>query len=264
MNTLGQELRAEREKRGLTVKDVSDRTKIGSRFLTALEEGRWEEMPQKFFLRSVIKAHAQAVGADPAPFLARFEEQERLRSAASDEDGEAPKRKKRERPPVRRKRRILVPVVATLFIVAAAAAVAWLFLKPGSATAPRIPSASPPLPLLSSPAVVEPEAKEAEPVETGLRLELRFAADAWMHVTADGVVVLDGIKPPGTTASLRAEREFVLQTGNAGGFDFTLNGRPGRPLGGSGVVLTDIRITTENYETFLRDGNAPAAGPGGR
>ncbi len=78
MATLGQELRTEREKHSLSLKDISDRTKVGLRYLVALEEDRWEEMP-KFFIRSIIKAHAQAMGVDPEPFLARYEEQEKAR-----------------------------------------------------------------------------------------------------------------------------------------------------------------------------------------
>ncbi|HPH44924.1 MAG TPA: DUF4115 domain-containing protein, partial [Candidatus Aminicenantes bacterium] len=152
--------------------------------------------------------------------------------------------------------------LAALLVLGAAAAGYLLFLKPGEKSAPPVSSTEIPAPQTEA-ALPEPAAaKEPEPVpaETGLRLELRFNADSWMHISADGVVVMDGIKPAGSTASLRAEREFILQTGNAGGFDFTLNGRPGRPLGGSGVVLTDIRITRDNSATFLREENPPAGG----
>ncbi|MDD8011059.1 MAG: DUF4115 domain-containing protein [Acidobacteriota bacterium] len=261
MATLGQELRTEREKHSLSLKDISDRTKVGLRYLVALEEDRWEEMPQKFFIRSIIKAHAQAMGVDPEPFLARYEEQEKARLESPGNEGESPKRKKRGAE-AGGTRRILVPALAVLLVLGAAAAGYLLFLKPGEKSAPPVSSTEIPAPQTEA-ALPEPAAaKEPEPVpaETGLRLELRFNADSWMHISADGVVVLDGIKPAGSTASLRAEREFILQTGNAGGFDFTLNGRQGRPLGGSGVVLTDIRITRENSTTFLREENPPAGG----
>ena len=50
---------------------------------------------------------------------------------------------------------------------------------------------------------------------------------------------------------MNAERLIVLSTGNAGGLDFTLNGKPARPLGKSGVVMTDIRLTPDNFKSFL-------------
>ena len=87
---------------------------------------------------------------------------------------------------------------------------------------------------MTQPEEAKPQEAKPAPVETGLRLELRFTANSWMHVTADGIVVMNDIQAGGTAVELRAEREFVLQTGNAGGFDYNLNGQPGRPLGGSG------------------------------
>ena len=53
-------------------------------------------------------------------------------------------------------------------------------------------------------------------------------------------------------------KELLIHTGNAGGFTFRLNGRPAKPLGRSGQVLTDIKITPENLKDFLED---PAVRP---
>jgi len=260
MATLGQDLRAERERRSVSVKDVSDRTKIAARIISALEDDRWDEMPQNFFLKGMIKSYAQVIGADPAPFLAKLEEQMRIRSESPDQEHGFHGRKNREpaddagaersRPAARRK--FVRAALVLLFLLLAATGGYWLFLRPEKSASSAIPSETAPIPL-SRPAAVVPEEPKPAPVESGLRLEFRFNADSWMHIAADDVVVLEGIKPAGSTASLRAEREFIIQTGNAGGFDFTLNGRPGRPLGGSGVVLTDIRINSGNAGSFLRD-----------
>ena len=266
MATLGQELREERERRTLSVKDVSDRTKIGSRILTSLENDRWEEMPQKFFLKGVIKAYAQAIGADPAIFLAKYEALQKACSEALEKDGNFLGRKKHEASEKNRKRSVIFLAASFFLILIAVAAGYWFFLKPERGPAPQVPSEAAPasLPAVSAPAVNAPEEQKSETAETGLRLEFRFNADCWMHIAADGLVILEGIKPAGSTASLRAEREFIIQTGNAGGFDFTLNGRPGRPLGGPGVVLTDIRVTSDNAGTFLREEKPPAADAAGR
>src|SRR4030042_3706208 len=117
MATLGQELRAERERRTLSVKDVSDQTRISARFISALENDRWDEMPQNFFLKGVIKAHAQAIGADPAPFLAKYKEQQRIRSESSDELGDSPRQKKHEAPGKKRKRPVVLPIALVLFLI---------------------------------------------------------------------------------------------------------------------------------------------------
>lgn len=269
MATLGQELKEERERKALSLKDISDRTKIGTRILIALENDRWSEMPQKFFLKGVIKTYAEAIGADPAVYLAKYEEQLAARSEAADKDRVARGWKKPEpqnnigldpeKAPGRR--RWLRAFLVTAILLAAAAAVIFLIIKPGRkhAVSDRPAKVAAPIAAVAAPA--ETSTKEAEPkaVETGLRLEFRFQADCWMHVTADRVVVMDGIQTAGSRAERRAEKEFIIQTGNAGGFDFTLNGKPGRTLGGAGVVLTDIRINADNAATFLREEKPPTS-----
>ena len=87
-----------------------------------------------------------------------------------------------------------------------------------------------------------------------LRLEFEFLAATWMHVTADGALVLEGIRKAGTREKCEARMEIVLQTGNAGGFRLRINGRPVRPLGQSGKVLTDVRIRHDNLGQFLESG----------
>ncbi|OGD19871.1 MAG: hypothetical protein A2W03_08280 [Candidatus Aminicenantes bacterium RBG_16_63_16] len=78
-----------------------------------------------------------------------------------------------------------------------------------------------------------------------------FSDDTWLRVLADGQQVYEGTKREGETLEVKAERELILHTGNAGGMAFTLNGRRARPLGPRGAVMTDIRMTPDNYRTFL-------------
>ena len=87
-----------------------------------------------------------------------------------------------------------------------------------------------------------------------LKLEFEFQAATWMHVTADGILVLEGIRKAGTRETFEARTEVILQTGNAGGFRLRINGRPVRPLGPSGKVLTDVRIRHDNLDQFLVSG----------
>jgi len=54
MPTLGQELRKKREKHGSSLKDISVRTKIGTRLLQALEDDRLDLLPELFFVKGVL------------------------------------------------------------------------------------------------------------------------------------------------------------------------------------------------------------------
>jgi cytoskeletal protein RodZ len=71
--TLGQFLRRARVRRGLTLQQISDETKIPCRRLEALEQGNLAALPGGFYGRSEVRAYAEMVHADPNDALARLE-----------------------------------------------------------------------------------------------------------------------------------------------------------------------------------------------
>jgi cytoskeletal protein RodZ len=61
---IGSYLRRQREKRGMTVAELSRATKIKEASLVALEESRFESLPARVFVVGYVGAYARAVGAD--------------------------------------------------------------------------------------------------------------------------------------------------------------------------------------------------------
>jgi cytoskeleton protein RodZ len=120
------------------------------------------------------------------------------------------------------------------------------------------PQAAPSGAVTAPPAQGEPgPAAPAAEVGEGLTIEITFQAETWIQVRTDGAIKIDGLFPPGATARARADSRLLIHTGNDGGFTFLLNGRPAKPLGRRGVVLTDIKITVENFKDFLE---SPSSG----
>jgi transcriptional regulator with XRE-family HTH domain len=109
----------------------------------------------------------------------------------------------------------------------------------------------------AAPASVPVAPPVVEEIWKGVTIEITFQADTWINVRTDGELKVDGIFPAGATARAQADELLLIHTGNAGGFTFTLNGRPAKPLGRSGQVLTDIKITPDNYREFLE---SPSSG----
>src|SRR5215469_7240526 len=70
--TLGEELKSRREERGKTLFAISESTRIGTRFLKAIEENRFSVLPGGIFTRSFIRAYAREVGMDEVEAIARF------------------------------------------------------------------------------------------------------------------------------------------------------------------------------------------------
>jgi flagellar biosynthesis protein FlhG len=58
-------LRKVREIRGLELSDISQRTKISERYLRALEEEQFAEMPAAVYVRGYVTEYARALRLDP-------------------------------------------------------------------------------------------------------------------------------------------------------------------------------------------------------
>jgi transcriptional regulator with XRE-family HTH domain len=75
MPTLGEELKRLREERGITLSDIAESTRIGTRFLKAIEEGNFSTLPGGIFTRSFIRAYAKKVGMDEDEAVTLYHEQ---------------------------------------------------------------------------------------------------------------------------------------------------------------------------------------------
>jgi cytoskeletal protein RodZ len=76
---VGETLRMAREQRGLSLDVISQRTKIGTEKLRAIEENDIQRLPSGIFLRGFVRAYAREVGLDVEDtvnrYIAQFESQ---------------------------------------------------------------------------------------------------------------------------------------------------------------------------------------------
>ena len=74
MTSLGQELKRERELRGISLQEIANTTKISMRFLQALEEDKLEIFPGEFFIKNIISAYAKTLGLEKDSALNKYYE----------------------------------------------------------------------------------------------------------------------------------------------------------------------------------------------
>jgi cytoskeleton protein RodZ len=86
MGQFGQELRREREDRGVTVEHICAVTKVSSRHVEALEAGRYGELPGGVFRKGIVRSYAAAVGLEEAIWIERFEASLRETGAVTPEE----------------------------------------------------------------------------------------------------------------------------------------------------------------------------------
>jgi cytoskeleton protein RodZ len=75
VKTLGDELRAAREARGLSLTDMADRTKVRRAYLAAIEDMRMEALPSRPFAIGYVRSYAEALDLDPDALVARFRQE---------------------------------------------------------------------------------------------------------------------------------------------------------------------------------------------
>ncbi|NCO57203.1 MAG: DUF4115 domain-containing protein [Deltaproteobacteria bacterium] len=72
--TLGQYLCRERELRGMSLAQVSDKTKVKIPFLEAIEAGEHAVLPSPIYVRGFLRSYAAFIGLDAGDVLQRYQE----------------------------------------------------------------------------------------------------------------------------------------------------------------------------------------------
>ncbi len=261
MAELGKELKAAREAKKITLEDVAASTRIGRRYLEALENDRFDQMPGGFFLKAMIRSYAAAIGLDPEKTVLRYREADIIETGSQTHFNRT-----RDLSLFAGKNKMVIWTMVTIGLVIAAF-ILTILLRPdrkkedvraGGTGKPEqiqlLPAA--PVPASETPQTPAPTEKQPE----GLNLEVTFTELTWMQVFADGTPVIDGVFPAGRKLSAKAEKQLLINVGNAGGFTFMLNGRNGKAFGLPGQVKKDVRIALDNLGDFIEDA---AGNPGG-
>jgi cytoskeletal protein RodZ len=72
MSTFGEDLRMERLSRGIALEEITAITKISTRHLEALEQGRFRLLPGGILSKGIVRGYAGAVGLDQSDWTERF------------------------------------------------------------------------------------------------------------------------------------------------------------------------------------------------
>ncbi len=97
---IGEVLADARQRAGLDLADVADRTKIRSRYLAALEGERWEELPSLAYGKGFLRTYAELLGLDAETLVDEYRRQvEAERPQSMHPLGDAVLESRQRRPP---------------------------------------------------------------------------------------------------------------------------------------------------------------------
>ena len=251
--SVGQQLRAGRERAGLSVDDAARALKLSNRQVESLEQDDWASLPGKTMIRGFVRNYARLVGLDGRELMAALEGMAMPKSpelrGAEGTPVSMPKEGKSDRKDVLR-------VLAGLLVLVLAM-VAYFFLPPDiwqstvqaikdasqsneavvdtvADTPPVVPETPAPVAQVESvtpeqPVVVPEPASVSEPViqrTEGLAAEVQtpvtnvlkfgFTQPSWVEVRdRNGQIIFSQKNPAGSQRDVQGQPPFSVVIGNA-------------------------------------------------
>jgi cytoskeleton protein RodZ len=257
MPSLGEDLKKAREERGVTLRNISEATHIGMRFLQAIESDTYDDLPGGIFNRSFVRKYAKHVGLDEEQVITRYDQQlaemggEPQKTSVSYLDGFEERSSSG---------RFWLP--ALIFMVLCAGA--YAAYQYSVTNREDVATQATPVPVAPSPASTEGTATESpspspSPSPTATpelsELRLRIAAtngDCWTRIKVDDQSPLEKIIRSGETADYVATQKLTIDLGNVIAVSAEINGRLMKLEPTKGVQLKNVVINKENYQQFLQ------------
>lgn len=231
-SSVGDLLRKQRKARGISLVEVSEHTKVGKKYLEALENEEYHYLPGETYTIGFLRAYAKYLELDETDILRRYKEQRNMLPAKAENCVEGGVKGESNQS-------LWLPLLAVLVLAGLGAGLFLLWpssrehvASKNEATDIVNPEAQASLPLMV------PQAQA--PATTDLTLKIRAKEKTWI------TLMIDGRQEPDVTMNANEERtwtakdRFVLWTGNAGGIDVTLNGEAQPALGKEGEVRKEV------------------------
>ena len=256
----GERLRREREMRGVSLDEIAESTKIGTRLLRALEEEQFDLLPGGIFNKGFVRAYAKYLGMDEDQAVADY-----LQAAGNGEpdvqliaqQSDRVEYKYGDSGGATRRGFPFLPVLLLLLVVAVgfggwklyqrhlAERQAWEAEQAASAASPSTSVSPQPIPSdtgqksnveaspgtqgtrppLSAERASSAATGDTSPA-TGFEVVVKTTGRAWVSLKADGKILVRGVLDADQVKTLRANQEIVVWTGNAGATKVSFEGTP--------------------------------------
>jgi cytoskeleton protein RodZ len=269
--SFGEQLRLAREARGISLREISEQTRISMRYLEAIEANDFKRLPGGIFNRSFIRAYAKYIG---------FDEKEAVEAYAREmrDQGEAPD----EQPSISHRPQVytdggstrspLVTLLLTILILSILSLGVYALLhwwqRPQAAPtgsnltptaeAPRTtPSQSGANPAASTTGVA-PTSSPSQTNAAGFNVQIKAAGElVWMRVYTDEdskKSAFAGNLQADETKEFTPERSIRVQCAKdkPGSLQITINGRQAKVPFNMKGSLAEMTVNREDYEQFLQ------------
>lgn len=222
MFEIGSSLRDARIRKGLDLADLEVETKIRAKYLRALEEERFDQLPGDTYVKGFLRTYADALGLDGQLYVDEYNS----RFALSEEPVLAARPRRRSRYG-RFEANAVVVALAGIIAVTVLVIAAWQL-----GTGSDDENATPPATTTAMTGMEEATAPSADPPSVQLVLTARKGSTRVevRRGSARGELLWEGTLSRGDDQMVEGDRLW-LRIGKAQNLALTLNGEPVEPLG---------------------------------
>jgi cytoskeletal protein RodZ len=254
---LGEELKRRREEMGLTLTQISETTRIGTRFLKAIEDNDYGILPEGIYTRSFIRAYAKHVKMNEEDALKIYSEETGQREKLADPDPSEIERENAkfvyQEPSSGFWPAAAVAGVLALALIGGSFAF-WRYTNrepsaPAETVAAPKPAVTPEVP--ATPVAEQPASQTAVPGQ-GLQVTLEASDDCWISYAADAAKPTQLMLKGGMQQQIQASESINLSIGNTQAVQMRINGRDAHFPADTGVVLKKLTITPETASALVK------------
>jgi cytoskeletal protein RodZ len=231
--TVGERLRAAREKMGLSLEDVAAQTRIPQRHLASIETAEWDSLPAPTYTIGFAKNYAGVVGLDRAEVSDQLrEEMGGQRFATTSADVFEPADPRRTMP----KPLVIGAVIAAVLLIILMSVLNRRSLDQNEPAPTQTENSAAPAAPAPAPAAVPPA---ATPAAAQGPVVLTATAPAWIQVTDQGKTLFQAELQPGQTYTVPATVTApMLKAGKPEALKINVGAAVAPQVGPAGKVTT--------------------------
>jgi cytoskeleton protein RodZ len=257
--SLGEQLRLAREARGISLREISEQTRISVRYLEAIEADDYRHLPGGIFKRSFIKAYARYVKFDEDEALEAYVRTAREHGESPDEVATTPHHSRvytdgdTNRSPL--VTALLSAVILGILTLGVYAGLHWYRRteNPSTSAGNAVPATGGSSQGTAQNTPPPAAAREAPPATMQIQVKAR-GEPVWIRVQADEGQQTETTLSADQTQDFAPERRLSLSYSKSkiGALEVTINGRPARTPTEAKSGLVEMVITKEDYEQLLQ------------
>jgi cytoskeletal protein RodZ len=236
VQTVGEILRSEREKKGLSVKEIEIATSIRTLYITAIEEGNYNVIPGEVYVKGFIRNYSNYLGLDSQEIMDLYHNDQNHNTLP--DENLSPVSKAPVDKPVKNNNLPIKWITISLLALCAIGGTWWFLGSAKSIQEPKVEKQA-----QSTPSIPNQTKEQSAPpvaptvLKKPVTLTAKYTDQCWTLVTADNKTIYEGTPQAGDTLTWEAEQNITLKVGNAGGIDIVYNGQTMGKMGIKGEVL---------------------------